>query len=71
MTLKDKLEKSWICLALQGFWLVDDDEKGKVSPKTTFVLSYENSSGHHGVHKDLMLAIFLGRRHPLEPIDEP
>ena len=69
MTLKDKLEKSWICLALQGFWLVDDDEKGKASPKTTFVLSYENSSGHRGVHKDLMLAIFLGRRNPLEPID--
>ena len=71
MTLKDKLEKSWICLALQGFWLVDDDEKGKASPKTTSVLSYENSSGHRGVHKDLMLAIFLGRRNPLEPIDQP
>ena len=69
MTLKDKLEKSWICLALQGFWLVDDDEKGKA--KTTSVLSYGKISGHRDVHKDLMLVIFLGRRNPLEPIDQP
>ena len=65
MTLKDKLEKSWVCLALQGFLLVDDDEKEKASPKTTSVLSYENSSWRYGAHEDLMLAIFSRRRNPL------
>ena len=58
MTFKDKLGKSWVCLALQGFWLVDDDEKGKASPKTTSVLSYENSSGSYGVHRSDACNIF-------------